>query len=306
MVFGTFWAWLTARLTTYIGAEVGAMAAAIAPAAVTLATIYVLVWGYLHLSGQIEEPVMDGIRRIVTLGVVLGVGLHLWSYHAVLTAVFFDGPVQLAAAIVGANDPVRTVDAIWDRGGTVAGILWEHGGVFDGNVGFYLAGSAVYLLMGAVCVYAVFLLALSRIAIALLLALGPLFIVLALFPATRQLFTAWLSQLTNYALVSVLTVLTAALMLTVVEAYATQTAARGDALLTVDALNMVLVGSLVFLLFRQVMPIAARLAGGIALGHESPFRPLAAAMRFAVTRATLVRAVSAAPRAAASAAAPQR
>lgn len=287
MVFQTFWLWLTARLVTYVGTQVAAMAAAIEPAAITLATIYLLIWGYLHLSGQITEPVLDGIRRIVTLGVVLGVALRLWSYHAVLTALFFDGPVELAAALVGATDPVRTVDAIWDRGGTVAGLLWEHGGVFDGNVGFYLAGSAVYVLIGAVCVYAVFLMALSRIAIALLLALGPLFIVLALFPATRQLFGAWLSQLANYALVSVLTVLVAALMLTVVEAYATQTAARGSALLTVDALNMVLVSSLVFLLFRQVMPIAARLAGGIALGHDSPFRPVFAALRFAATRASL-------------------
>ena len=54
-------------------------------------------------------------------------------------------------------------------------------------------------------------------------------------------------------------------MLTVVEAYATQTAARGAAILTVDALDMLLVAGLVLLLLRQVMPIAARLGGGVAL-----------------------------------------
>jgi hypothetical protein len=35
--------------------------------------------------------------------------------------------------------------------------------------------------------------------------------------------------------------------------------------LTVDALNMVLIAVLVFLILRQVMPIAAGLAGGLAL-----------------------------------------
>jgi len=37
---------------------------------------------------------------------------------------------------------------------------------------------------------------------------------------------------------------------------------------TVDALNMVLIAVLVFLLMRQVMPIAAALAGGIALNSS--------------------------------------
>jgi len=66
-------------------------------------------------------------------------------------------------------------------------------------------------------------------------------------------------------LITILTVLTAALLLQVVESYADQTAARGAAIVTVDALNMVLIAVLVFLLMRQVMPIAAALAGGIAL-----------------------------------------
>ena len=57
----------------------------------------------------------------------------------------------------------------------------------------------------------------------------------------------------------------AALLLDLVEAYADQTAARGSALLTVDALNLGLAASLVVLILRQVLPIAARLGGGLAL-----------------------------------------
>ena len=54
-----------------------------------------------------------------------------------------------------------------------------------------------------------------------------------------------------------------ALLLQIVQSYAAQTAARGAAILTVDALNMVLIAMLVFLILRQVMPIAASLAGGL-------------------------------------------
>jgi len=123
----------------------------------------------------------------------------------------------------------------------------------------------VWVLVGLLCVYTMFLIALSSIALAVLLALGPLFMALLLFEATRRYFEAWLAQLANYALITILTVLVAALLLQIVESYADQTAARGTAIVTVDALNMVLIAVLVFLLMRQVMPIAAALAGGIAL-----------------------------------------
>ena len=124
---------------------------------------------------------LTGAMRIVRLVVVFGVGLRLWQYNAVLVDTFMDAPVQLAAQLAGAADPVATVDALWDQGGTVAATLWDKGGVFNGDVGYYLAAVIVYVLMGAVCVYTLFLMALARVALAVLLAVGPLFIVLLLF-----------------------------------------------------------------------------------------------------------------------------
>jgi type IV secretion system protein VirB6 len=157
------------------------------------------------------------------------------------------------------------IDTIWDRGGAVAAVLWDKGGLLSGDVGFYVAAAAIYGLLGFVCVYTMFLIALSRIALAVLLGVGPVFVVLALFDATRRFFEAWLHELANYALVTVLTVMVAALMLDLVEAYAVQTANRGSAVLTVDALDLALAAGLVLLVLRQVLPIAARLAGGSAL-----------------------------------------
>jgi len=263
--FQTFWAWLEGQLAAYIGTNTALIAGALEPAIVTLATVYVMVWGYLHLSGRIDEPLVIGLKRIVILAVVLGGSLHLWLYNTVIVDSFYRAPAQLASAVVGAPDPVATIDTIWSQGGAVAGYLWNNGGVFSGDFGYYVAGAIVWVLMGLVCVYTMFLIALSSIALAVLLALGPLFIALLLFDATRRFFEAWLAQLANYALITILTVLVAALLLQIVASYAAQTAARGAAIVTVDALNMVLVAVLIFLLMRQVMPIAAALAGGMSL-----------------------------------------
>jgi type IV secretion system protein VirB6 len=263
--FATFWSWLNGQLATYIGNNTARLAAALEPAVVTMAVIYVMAWGYLHLTGQIEEPFVAGFKRIMVLAAILGVGLNLWLYNAVIVDTFYNAPAQLAAAVVGAGDPVGTIDAIWNSGGTVAGILLGKCSLMPSGWGFCMGGAAVLCLIGLLCVYAMFLIALSDIALAVLLALGPLFIAMLFFESTKRIFSAWIAQLANYALITILTVMVAALLLQVVQSYATQTAARGSAILTMDALNMVLIAVLVFLILRQIMPIAAGLAGGLAL-----------------------------------------
>lgn len=265
MFFQQFWTWLTSQLTDYIATKSAAVAGAIEPAVVTLATIYVMIWGFLSLTGRIQEPIWEGVKRIIFIAIVLGLGLRLWLFNSLIVDTFFTAPGQLASVIAGSSDPVTVIDTIWDKGGTVASALWNKGGVLSGDFGFYLAGAIVYLIMGGVAVYALFLLALSKLALALILAIGPVFICLLLFETTRRFFEAWIAQLANYALVAVLSTLVATLMLKVVSSYATQTAARGDAIVTVDALNMVLCAALALLIMRQVLPIASGLASGIAL-----------------------------------------
>ena len=265
MFFHNFMAWLAAQLHDYVSVQVARVAGALAPVAISIATVYVMVWGYLQLRGAIAEPLLEGVRRVVTLAIVLGAALDLWLYHDVLVVTFLDGPSQLAAAMVGAADPVATVDTIWEQGGAVGDTLWNRGGVFNGDPGYYVAGAAVWVIIGLVCVYCVFLLALAQIAAAILLALGPLFLLALLFERTRHLFEGWIAQLINYGLIAVLLTLVAGLLLQLIAAYAQQTAALGAALATLDVLNLLLATCIVFLLLRQVPPIAAGLSRGMAL-----------------------------------------
>jgi type IV secretion system protein VirB6 len=94
--FATFWTWLNGQLTTYIGDNTARLSAALEPTVVTLATIYVMGWGYLHLMGRIEEPIAAGLKRIALVALVLGVGLQLWLYNTVIVDTFYHAPAQLA------------------------------------------------------------------------------------------------------------------------------------------------------------------------------------------------------------------
>jgi type IV secretion system protein VirB6 len=263
--FEQFFTWLNGQLATYVSANATRVASAIEPAAVTLATIYVMSWGYLSFTGRIQEPLWEGVKRILVIAFVLGVGLRLWVYNDVAVDTFTRSPDQLAAAILGAASTVSVVDQIWIDGNLTAEQLLSKGSVLNANFAYYLAGFLVYLLVGLTVVATAFLLSLSKVALALILALGPIFIVLLFFDATKRFFEAWVAQLANYALVSILATFAAALLLSVLRSYTQNTASLGGAITIAEGARVCIASALVFLMMRQVMSIAAGLASGVAL-----------------------------------------
>jgi type IV secretion system protein VirB6 len=279
--FAEFSAWLNALLGGYIATNTARVAAALQPAIVTLGVVYVMVWGYLQLTGRIEEPFIAGVKKIITLAVILGCALQLWLYNSLIVDTFFNAPSQLGAVVIGAFDPVTIVDQIIFEGGDAANLLLQKGGLLNGNFAYYLAGFGVYVIVGLTAIYTIFLLSLSRIALSVLLALGPLFIALLLFESSKRFFEAWLAQLSNYAFISILTVLTAALMLRVVTVSAQQAVSEGGAIQIADAARVCMAAGLTFLVMRQVMPMAAGLASGLAL---STFGVLSAAVAWGLGR----------------------
>ncbi len=263
--FAEFSAWLNGILATYIGDNTARIAGVLQPAVVTLGVLYLMVWGYLQLMGQIQEPFVAGLKRIIMLAVILGAALHLWLYNSVIVDTFFEAPGALAAAVIGSPDSVTIVDQIIFSGDDAASRLIEKGGILNGDFSYYIAGFGVYLIVGLTAIYTIFLLALSRIALSVLLALGPLFIALLFFETTKRFFESWIAQLANYAFITILTVLMAALMLALVSAAAEQAAGAEGEIEIAHAVRVCMAAGLTFLVMRQVMPMAAGLASGLAL-----------------------------------------
>jgi type IV secretion system protein VirB6 len=263
--FAEFNTWLNALLNDYIQQYTAQMATLLEPAIVTLGTLYVLIWGFLHIAGRIEEPVLEGLKRIAILALVFGVSLDLWLYNSVIVETFYRAPAALAGNLVGATDFVTIVDTILFRGDDVATALLAKAGVFHGNFSFYFAAIAVYVVIVMTAVYTMFLLTLSRIALSVLLAIGPLIIPLFLFSSTRRLVEAWLAQLATYAFVAVLAGLVAALMMHLIDQSAAQAEAAGGGIQIAQAVRVCIAAGFTFLVMRQVLPMAGGLASGVAL-----------------------------------------
>jgi type IV secretion system protein VirB6 len=263
--FAEFNAWLTTLLDDYIHQYTVQMAAILEPALVTLGTLYVLIWGFLHIAGRIEEPVLEGLKRIAILSVVFAIGLDLWLYDTVIVETFYRAPAALAGRLVGTNDFVTIVDSILFRGDDVATALLAKAGVFHGNFSFYFAAIAVYVVIVITAVYTMFLLTLSRIALSVLLAIGPLIVPLFLFQSTRRFVEAWFAQLATYAFVAVLAGLVAALMMHLIDQAAAQAQAAGGGIQIAQAVRVCIAAGFTFLVMRQVLPMAGGLASGVAL-----------------------------------------
>jgi type IV secretion system protein VirB6 len=281
--FAEFTVWLNRILATYVADNTARLAGVLEPTIVTLAVLYIVVWGYLQLTGKIEELFITGVKRLVTLAVILGVALSLWSYNSLIVDSFFNAPAQLAAAIIGADNSVTIIDRILFLGDDTATLLFQKAGIFDGDFSYYIAGIAVHVVVDLAAIYTIFLLTLSRIALSVLLALGPLFVALLLFETTKRFFEAWIAQMANYAFITVLTVMMASLMLALLSAAAEQAASTGGGIEIAHAVRVCLAAGLTFLVMRQVMPMAAGLASGLAL---STFGLMTAALAWGFGRAT--------------------
>jgi len=269
--FAEFNTWLNGVLAQYIAGNTAAIARILEPAIVTLGIFYVVIWGYLQLIGKIEEPFTEGVKRLLTLALILGLSLNLWLYNDVIVDTFFNAPTSLAGGIIAARnpgpafDPVGVADQIMFDGDDAASLLMQKGEIFGRDIIFYFAAVAVYIVIGLIAVYTMFLLALSKIALSVLIAMGPIFMALLFFESTKRFFEAWIAQLSNYAFLTILTVLVAALMLHVVTVAAQAAAANGGNITIADALKVCVAAALTFLIMKQVPSMAQGLASGIAL-----------------------------------------
>lgn len=268
--FAEFMAWLNTVLLSYVNDNLVRVATSLRPAILGMGTLYVMIWGYLQMTGKIEEPFTAGLKRIATLVVIFGVALQGWLYNEVIVDTFFNAPGQLASHVVGAWDPVDLIDQILFKGSDIGERLMSQAGILDGNFGYYFVAILVYAAVAIAALYTMFLLVLSKIALTILLPLGPLFIPLMFFEPTERIFSAWLAQLCNYAMIVILTIMLAALMLTLLNA-SVDRALQSDAISIASAFRVFLTSVFALLVMGQVTSMAAGLASGVALTTHGAF-----------------------------------
>ena len=202
---------LAGEATTTAFARLFGSTGALAPALTILLTLYIAGFALALLTGRSRLSLAALTPRMITLGLVLTFATSWIAYQSVLWTLAVGAPDQIASLITGsAKGSGGSASQIFaDRMdlvfAAIAQIASEGGSSVAATGATPAAGGftpttvmwlgALLLLLGTVGI-----LLTARIALAVLLAVGPVFIVLALFRGTRGLTAGWLRGLVMTAL----------------------------------------------------------------------------------------------------------
>ncbi|MCA0979454.1 type IV secretion system protein [Qipengyuania flava] len=173
-------------------------------------TLYIAIFGFLLLTGRTNIGVRALVPRMMTLGLVLTFATSWVAYQSVVWNLAIGTPDYLAGILTGTQGSATDVFA--QKIDVVFMAIQEASGSQSDFSAFSPQGmmwlGAMLFMLGTVG-----LLVTTKIALGILVALGPIFVVLALFNGTRGLFTGWLKGVVMCALAPLFAVLGGSIML---------------------------------------------------------------------------------------------
>lgn len=238
--------------------------------------IFIAVYGYkVIISGRFSAS--DLVWHCLKIIILLVIATEWDTFFLLVYNMATDLPSDLAGLLIaaaadnigsGANDENSANQALsifFDRGMTVSSKLLEGAGWSD--FGQYMYSGLVWFGTIGLTGYSTMLIVLSKLAVAILLAVGPVFILLLVFTNTKSLFEGWLRTLLNYAIVPIFVYALLALILMLIEQPLTileQNSDTNSNLLSYIG-PFLLTAVVSILLLSQILNMAASVTGGVSL-----------------------------------------
>jgi type IV secretion system protein VirB6 len=180
------------------------------PALTLLLTIYIASFAMLLLTGRSTLSVNSLLPRMILLGVVITFTTSWVAYQSVVWNLTTGAPDQIAGVLLGARGSATQlfadrIDILFNAiAETASAALGPNG---TGGQGTFTPTNLMWLSALMLLLATVGVLVTARIGLAILLALGPVFIAMALFSGTRGLFVGWLRGVIMLAITPLFTVL---------------------------------------------------------------------------------------------------
>lgn len=242
---------------------------ALLPALTIILTLYIAFFAFSLLTGRSRIGISALTPRMMTLGLVLTFATSWVAYQGVVWNLAVGAPDQIAGILMGAKgsatqlfgDRVDIIFAAIAEIGQNASTAGAPGVAQTAAQGSFTPGNLMWLAALLLLIGTVGVLVTARIALAVLLALGPIFVIFALFPGTRGLTAGWLRGVVMTAVTPLFVVLGGGLMLEllvpVVANLQGETGVDGRA-----ALALFTVASVHVALMGMVLKVVGSMVGG--------------------------------------------
>lgn len=230
-------------------------------------TLYIILYGMFVLKGTIQEPLMDFVFKCMKIVIITLLATSSAEYNLYVKDLFFETlPNEIASALNTSPPEVNSFDSILqtsiDKGLELWGAApWDFGIVYYAilTILIFFTGTAVAIIGFVISFYA-------KVALTLVLVLGPVFVALALFDSTRRFTEGWLGQLANFVILQVLVSAVGSLLLASMISLAKGIVAGNDPATAAVTFSAITLCSA--FIFYQLPGIASSLAaGGAALSY---------------------------------------
>ena len=240
------------------------------PLIVGVATIALVMVGYLALLGRIRVSSPEFISRLFRWTFIFVLLLNMpgvfdVSYDLVTAVPDAIARFLLAQAGRTENEVMGIIETVMQAGIESAEAVWAKAGWID--LSSHIVAGLLLVTALLLAVVAMTLLMLSNLAVGILLAVGPFFLILRLLDFGKGLFEGWLRQLLAFSLVPIFVYSLIALNFTIFTEAQAQlvNASNLNQLSLTHVVPFVLVGIANLLLLTQVMSWAEGVGSGIAL-----------------------------------------
>ncbi|WP_375291051.1 type IV secretion system protein [Qipengyuania sp.] len=224
-----------------------------------LLTLYVAFFALQLLTGRASLGIKSLTPRMITVGLVLTFATSWVAYQSVVWNLAVASPDWIAGVLTGdKGSATQTFAAKIDivfKAVQEASQGQQDISAFSGPGMMWLG--AILLLLGTVGI-----LVTARIALAVLIALGPIFVVLALFNGTRGLFAGWVKGLTMLALAPLFAVLGGSVMLELAVPILSALVATPGQVDPQAAMGFFMIGAVHVALMVMVIKVAGTMVSG--------------------------------------------
>ena len=176
------------------------LATSLIPIAVTGVTIYIFMMGWAIARGEVQNSMSSTIGKAFKISVICAIALGGGTYQSVVIE-FINGIEGIFVAAIGGTNVATgsgAVGTLIDNSiipvKSLAGKLFtDANNGWIPNITLIVCGIIAVLAQILITIASLIPLLVAKVSVALLLAVGPAFVLLALFPATVRFTEAWLA-----------------------------------------------------------------------------------------------------------------
>lgn len=202
-VFTNIFTLIDENVVNVVTSKVGNIIPILEPLLLSGFTVYLLFLFWSYWNSQLEESISDLGKKTLAWIVILGFSLNISTYNEYVVPVVMGFGDFLSHKFSGSDTTINgnLDDMLFQIIGGIQKTLDEAKGVSGTIVALITivlvsVASIVFLIISAGYIL------LAKVFLSLLVVIGPIFISLALFPATRQYFSSWLNAVLNYTILT--------------------------------------------------------------------------------------------------------